>query len=247
MCILFLAINQHPIYPLLICANRDEFPTMSAHFWPESPELLAGKDLEAGGSWLGINKQGYFAAVTNIRTGNKPSIDKKSRGELVTLALQEDSPINEDWLSHRCEQYNPFNLIYGSAVNLYCFNSVNREHRPLVDGFHAISNGSIDDIWPKMATGEKQLKAVVKSTNIIEPDTLFNILGDQSRPNYQQLPKSGISDQWELLLSSIFICSAEYGTRSSSLIMKKSDDATAFIEAEYDQLGTEVNRKYFSL
>jgi len=156
MCILFLSIKQHPDYPLIICANRDEFhqrPTERAHFWQQYPHTLAGKDLQAGGSWLGINKAGYFAAITNIRTGNSPEVGKKSRGELVTWALKPNSIINEAWLQQYSQQYNPFNLIYGSLNNLACFNSILNEQTLLTEGIHAISNGSINDVWPKMTHG----------------------------------------------------------------------------------------------
>ncbi len=93
---------------------------------------------------------------------------------------------------------------------------------------------------------EKQLEVLVKSSAIIEPNELFEILGDQSCPNYTQLPKTGISEQWELLLSSIFICSAEYGTRSSSVIIRKSDDSVLFVEAVYSSIGIEEKRKQFN-
>jgi len=250
MCILFLAIKQHPEYPMLICANRDEFhdrSTQSAHFWSEYPELLAGKDLEEGGSWFGINKDRKFAAITNIRSGNKLSEDKKSRGKLVTMSLLTNNNINQQWLEEHCDEYNPFNLIYGTLENLYYFNSITQEHTLLKEGFHAISNGSMDDIWPKMAKGERQLEAVVKSAVAINPANLLAILRDQSRPTNQQLPSTGISVQMEQLLSSIFICSTNYGTRSSSLILQKSDNSVEFIEAAYDRFGSEVNMNSFSL
>lgn len=249
MCILFLAINQHSDYPLIICANRDEFhhrPTKAAHFWTEYPDMLAGKDLQAGGSWLGINKAGKFAAITNLRTGRPLAENKKSRGELVTLTLAENSIITKDWLEHNCHQYNPFNLIYGRLQDLSCFNSGSGQQSVLKDGFHAISNGSMDDVWPKMAKGERQLESVVKSNKSIDAEVLLTLLMDQEKVESQDLPKTGLTTDWEHLLSSIFICSERYGTRSSSLILQKAESGIEFVEAEYDIQGNRVNQTLFS-
>jgi uncharacterized protein with NRDE domain len=249
MCILFLAINQHREYPLLICANRDEFyqrPTSAAHFWSDRPSILAGKDLQAGGSWLGVNKQGYFAAITNIRTGEKSVQDKLSRGELVTLALQQDSPITTPWLELHGDLYNPFNLVYGSLEHLVCYNSVSKKHTSLSDGFHAISNGELDDVWPKMARGEKQLEAIVNLNQLIEPAQLFSILKDQQQAQENLLPKTGVSVEWEQLLSSIFINSTEYGTRSSCLILQKNNRSIELIERQYNEQGNTVGQLNFS-
>ena len=249
MCILFLAINQHSKYPLLICANRDEFykrPTMGAHFWSENPSMLAGKDLQAGGSWLGVNRQGFFAAITNIRSAGKPSSDKRSRGELVTMALQSDSVISMSWLEKNGELYNPFNLVYGSLDKLVCYNSVTKKHIHLADGFHAISNGELDDIWPKMAKGEKQLEAIVNLGQTIEPEQLFSILKDQRKAEDGMLPKTGVSLEWERLLSSIFINSPDYGTRSSCLLLLESDGSIKFIERQYGVKGNKGEQLSFS-
>jgi len=248
MCILFLAVQEHPDYPLIICANRDEFhqrATKSAHFWPQNPNMLAGQDLQEGGSWLGINKKGFFAAITNIRTGSKVSPDKQSRGELVTMALAETSQINHQWLQAHCQQYNPFNLVYGPLNELRCFNSTTGVETVLSKGFHAISNGSLDDVWPKMAKGEQQLEALVKSNKKVKAKKLLMILKDQSRPEAHQLPDTGIPLQWELLLSSIFIASPDYGTRSSSIILQKKQGSIKFHEVEYDRKGEELNHRVF--
>ena len=255
MCILFIAINQHPEYPLIICANRDEFhqrPTQSAHFWKQPNDILAGKDLQAGGSWLGITKTGQFAAITNIRNEEPTSQDKKSRGELVTMALADKTMntavIDYKWLKQHSDEYNGFNLIYGNLQGLNCYNSVSKQQIQLSNGFHAISNGGMDDVWPKMAKGEKKLEAIVTSTDEINEEALLTILKDQTKANDTELPKTGIPEQWEQLLSSIFIVSEQYGTRSSSLLLQKSDASIKFTEVEYDNKGdqTSLNRFIFN-
>ena len=248
MCILFLSINQHHDYPLIICANRDEFhqrPTKGAHFWEKYPYILAGKDLQAGGSWLGINKTGYFAAVTNIRTGDKPETGKKSRGELITCALMANSVIDIGWLQQNSHQYNPFNLIYGSLNNLVCFNSISNEQTHLQDGFHAISNGNMDDKWPKMTTGVKHLESLVQSKESFDRIKLLAMLQDQKPAEENQLPSTGVPLIWERLLSSIFICNENYGTRSSTIILQKQDKTIDFSELEYDQQGRVTNQNNY--
>lgn len=250
MCILFLAINQHSKYPLIICANRDEFyqrPTAAAHFWLDNPSMLAGKDLQAGGSWLGVNRKGIFAAVTNIRTGVNQPLDKRSRGELVTKVLEQKSEITPAWLESNGENYSPFNLVYGPLNNLVCFNSVSKKQVKLIDGFHAVSNGELDDIWPKMARGEKQLESVVKLNQPIESEQLFSILKDQQKAKESLLPDTGVAIEWESLLSSIFINSPEYGTRSSCLILQENDHTFELIERQYNEKGKSVGQKTFQV
>ncbi|MFT5520381.1 MAG: hypothetical protein ACI9IA_000973 [Enterobacterales bacterium] len=255
MCILFLAINQHPDYPMIICANRDEFhqrPTQSAHYWQDKEGILAGRDLQAGGSWLGINRRGQFAAITNIRTGGKVLENKKSRGELVTFVLEENTSgeehnkINESWLKEQGDSYSPFNLIYGNLEQLYCYNSVSGEQIKLSTGFHSISNGAMDEIWPKMAKGEQQLEQVVKSATGINEAALLSILNNQTRPVESELPNTGIPVEWEQLLSSIFICSENYGTRSSSIVLLGVDSSINFTEVEYDKEGNHQSLKRFN-
>ncbi len=249
MCILFLAINRHSEYPLIICANRDEFyerPTSAAHFWNDATSMLAGKDLQAGGSWLGVTKQGRFAAITNIRIGTKISQDRKSRGELVTMALAENSPINAEWLEQHSDEYSPFNLVYGPLNGLVCYNSVSKRHIVLSDGFHAVSNGELDDVWPKMAKGERQLEALVRSNQAIESEQLFSILKDREKAEESLLPDTGVPIEWERLLSSIFICSDGYGTRSSCLLLQNNNSAIEFTEKQYNESGKSVGEQSFS-
>ena len=270
MCILFLAVNQHPQYPLIVCANRDEFrqrPTQGAHYWESCPTILAGKDLQAGGTWLGVTHTGQFAAVTNIRQPGSVAEHKSSRGELVTRALLPFSEevntssdlsckstkqsldktvrsernqygVNDEWLKNNSDNYGPFNLVYGNSDQLFCYNSIAKEQQQLSVGFHAISNGALDDIWPKMRKGVSQLKELVLSENspteIIEL-RLISLLQDQNQADDHELPDTGIPKNWEKRLSSIFIKGIEYGTRSSSIITVSKLGELTFNEWEYDQ------------
>ena len=249
MCILFIAVDRHPEYPLIICANRDEFynrPTRSARFWQKAPSLLAGKDLQAGGSWLGVNHQGNFAAVTNLRTGKGSRSDASSRGELIVNSLQPASEVNDEWLISHCDNYNPFNLVYGTVNSLRCFHSISRKSTPLTPGFHAISNGAMDDIWPKMSQGKRALEKLIVTEPSFSHEQLFSILKDETKADMHLLPDTGISKEWEALLSSIFIVSDKYGTRSSTIITVDNQGSVNFNEREYDTKGQEIKTQQFT-
>lgn len=248
MCILFLAIDAHPEYPLIICANRDEFhhrPTAPAHLWPNEDNLIAGKDLQAGGTWLGLSQEGKFAGLTNLRVPALYSEDLKSRGDLVIKSLATNNDMDHDWLKSHTTEYNPFNLIFNSNNQLYCFNSITKESSPLLPGFHAISNGAMDDTWPKMAKGERALEALIQGGDPISIDELILLMKDETQPADDSLPSTGIALEWERRLSSIYICHPEYGTRSTSIILKSSDRQYQFVEVRYDGKGRQLGRQEF--
>ncbi|TRX55866.1 NRDE family protein [Thalassomonas sp. M1454] len=249
MCILFIAINQHKDYPLIIGANRDEFhlrPTKSAHFWPGSDKILAGLDLQAGGTWLGVNGKGEFSALTNIRSG-KAEPAAQSRGELVTKALQSPALIDLNWLKQHSNNYNPFNLIYSQNQQLFCYNSQSQKQSPLGDGFHAICNGALDDVWPKMAKGERLLEQLISEQKTLNPEHIFAIMKDQTQAPDELLPNTGVGIEWERLLSSIFIQSTDYGTRSTTVIMQHHSGSIDFYEQSYTTDGSIFNKQQFAL
>ena len=229
MCILFVAVNQHPNYPLIICANRDEFhqrPTQTMHWWPETnrqDSILAGKDLQAGGTWLGLTRSGQFSALTNYRKIARDDEHKtyKSRGELVVNSLKKPT-LTDETLQQQADQYQGFNLIWGTWDDLSCFDSINQKFTPLTDGYHSICNGAIDDIWPKMATGEKALEAYISAQATIEATIehlpLIELMKNKQTAPDDLLPNTGIGIDWERKLSAIFIESKEYGTRSTCII-----------------------------
>lgn len=247
MCILFVALQTHPQYPLIICANRDEFhhrPTEAAHFWPEQTSLLAGKDLEAGGTWLGVNQQGKIAGLTNIRAPELNQNDMKSRGELVLKALGSEG-INQNWLALHHRFYNPFNLLFGDEELLQCFDSRNQTTTQLNQGFHAISNGALDDIWPKMARGTQAIEQHLSSHLTPDIDALLTIMTDNTQAPDSELPNTGVSLEWERHLSSIYIKHQEYGTRSTSIVLKDKQGKVHFTEVRYDGKGRNLGRDEF--
>ncbi|GIU52395.1 MULTISPECIES: NRDE family protein [Shewanella] len=252
MCILFIAVDMHPKWPLIVCANRDEFhhrPTEPAHCWPQTintSQIIAGKDLQAGGTWLGVNKLGQFAALTNIRH-NTESEGMRSRGELVLKALSSDTDFNEQWLKQHSANYSPFNLVYQQDKKLWCFNSSTAENLPLNKGFHAVSNGALDDVWPKMAKGQQALEQHVLSHNEPDIEQMLNLMRDESEADDASLPSTGIDLEWERLLSAIFIKHPEYGTRSTSIVIQDALGNIQFTEVRFDGKARNLGQQKFNI
>ncbi|MGL4616559.1 MAG: NRDE family protein [Shewanella sp.] len=250
MCILFIALNAHPRYPLIICANRDEYhhrPTAPAHFWPPEHNILAGKDLQAGGTWFGINRQGQLAGVTNLRVPRQHREAMCSRGELIVKALHSGSLICPNWLAENCHHYQPFNLVFGQGDELFCFNSLQRQTIKLTAGFHALSNGALDDIWPKMAKGQQALETLINGADRLDVATLIQLMRDESRPEDHQLPNTGVGLEWERRLAAIYIRHPEYGTRSTSVLLQDTQGRLQFTEVRYDGKGRQLGQQQFEI
>lgn len=255
MCILFFAIKQHPKYPLIICANRDEYhqrPTQSMHWWPNKitqNEMLAGKDLQAGGTWLAINKQGRFSALTNYRQPQLFDENKKSRGDLVLNAVAKQDNDMAKQLKESANNYNNFNLVYGNLNNLHCFDSVKMKFQALTTGFHSLCNGALDDIWPKMALGQSQLTQYIKSSaeHSVDVEKLFNLMQNNQQASVEKLPKTGVPMEWEQRLSSIFIVSPDYGTRTTNIILQDNEGQITIYDRSYNELGKCTQKQFFNI
>ena len=255
MCILFFAIKQHPKYPLIICANRDEFhqrPTQAMHWWTneeKSKEVLAGKDLQAGGSWLAINKKGRFSALTNYRKPKSFDVHKKSRGDLVLQALTNKDTEMTKQLIASASNYNSFNLVFGELNNLHCFDSESMTQTKLTTGFHSLCNGALDDIWPKMALGQEQLTQYIhsSSSNLIDVEGLFKLMQNTQQATNENLPNTGLPLNWEQLLSSIFITSPDYGTRTTNIILQDDKGHISIYDRSYDELGNCIQKQLYTL
>lgn len=249
MCILFIAKEQHPDYPVIICANRDEFhhrPSQDMHWWPKH-NILAGKDLQAGGTWLGLNTAGDFSALTNFRRPNHVDQNKRSRGELVLNALTSNDFNSPKTLTNISSQYNDFNLVFGTLEDLQAFDSVNKKLKKITTGFHSVSNGALDDIWPKMNLGIKKLSHLIAQPNI-DLEALFSVMTNQELASEHNLPNTGISQALESMLSSIFIASADYGTRATAIILKSKTGRIEVHERNYANNGNikSHNKFHFS-
>jgi uncharacterized protein with NRDE domain len=257
MCILFFAINQHPAYPVIICANRDEFhqrPTKAMHWWQpqsSSEKILAGKDLQAGGTWLGLSESGIFSALTNFRQPALFDKNKKTRGKLVLQAIETINNNNqnnfEEQLATTTEQYNGYNLVFGKLDQLSCFDNVSKKTQLLTDGVHSLCNGALDDIWPKMALGQTALLSIIKENNAIDVEALFSLMKNAQQAQTKDLPNTGVSKEWEHFLSAIFIKSEEYGTRTTNIITLTKTGAITIYDRSYNIEGNCIDKSTFTL
>ena len=234
MCLIVFAWKQSADTPLLLAANRDEFyarPALAAAWWEEAPHVYAGKDLEAGGTWMGINKQGRFAAVTNIRNGEAKKIGAPSRGKIVADFLCDNiSPSSYlQTLTAEAKDYAGFNLILGDANDIYWFSNAEQlTAQRLQPGVYGLSNASLDTPWPKVLKAKTQFEKLIQKS--ASDQDYFEMLADTTQAPEHLLPQTGVSLEWERLLSSIHIHSNDYGTRVSSLIKYHADGTVHLTE-----------------
>lgn len=234
MCLILFSYKQHPVYPLVFAANRDEFydrPSAPASFWEDRPDLLAGRDLREGGTWLGITRQGKMAALTNYRDPGFVKLQAPSRGWLVKdyLSGREDTNVFLHELEKKAYQYNGFSVILGNPFCLYYFSNRSRAIK-LTPGLYGLSNSLLNIPWPKVERGKHHLGALLSRTDDLHPEDLFSILKDQAKPEDHRLPDTGVGLEWERILSPMFITSPIYGTRSSSLLLVDCHRRVTFME-----------------
>ena len=234
MCLILFACHMHPDYPLILIANRDEFharPTRVAQWWYDSPNLLAGQDLTAGGTWLGITTSGRIAAITNYRDPSSNNPVAHSRGALTTEFLQQQiSPEKyQEQLQTQRNDYNGYNLLFGSVDNLYYFSNRGGPPFTISPGIHGLSNHLLDTPWPKVSKGKQALEQMLKQQKI-NPDCLWTVLADPTIAADEELPETGIGLDWERQLSAIRIVGDHYGTRTSTLLLVRKDGQVHFVE-----------------
>jgi uncharacterized protein with NRDE domain len=247
---LFIGIDQHPDYPLIIAANRDEFfarPTAPSGFWKDHPALLGGQDLQAGGSWMTVNRNGKLAALTNIRDpqGNNPTA--QSRGELVTNFTlgQQDSTTYLEYLRQSGQHYNGYNLLFGHWHDLWVYNNHCDSEEKLHSGVYGLSNASLNSPWPKVNKGMLKLQQYCHTSDDIVAEKLFELLQDETKAADHLLPQTGIPIEWERQLSSIFIRGEEYGTRCSTLLLVDKNQKLSWFEKTFAANGIPVQQKTY--
>ena len=236
MCLIVFAWHVKPNVPLMAASNRDEFydrPALPAHHWKDYPQIYAGRDLEGGGTWLGVAHQGgrkgsRFAALTNVRAPHLTKTDAPSRGQLVSRFLASDlTP--QDYIReirHEAYRYNGFNLLVGDADTLIWYSNFGllnpQNGRPLKPGIYGLSNALLDDPWPKVVRTRAQFASLL-GLNAPE-EAYFDMLSDTARAPERLLPHTGVSLEWEKRLSAVCIQSPDYGTRASTLVEMYNDE-----------------------
>lgn len=233
MCLILVAWRQHPDFPLVVAANRDEFfarPTAAAARWDDAPQVLAGRDLEAGGTWLGVAANGRFAAVTNVREPGVPP-GRLSRGKLTRDFLTGGDSPGTYLASVDPGAYSGFNLLVGDADQLHYLSNRDGGVRELPAGIYGVSNHLLDTPWPKLAAAKGRFAQALGQ--LPAPDLFFAILADREIVPDQALPRTGVPLEWERLLSAIFVVSPAYGTRASTLVMVGRDGAVRLEERSF--------------
>lgn len=240
MCLILVAWQVHPEYPLVLAANRDEFyarPAAPAHWWSAPSALLAGQDLKAGGTWLAVNRRGAFAALTNFRDPQQLRSDAPSRGQLVPQILDEASSPEArlERLQAEGPRYSGFNLLWSEGAALCVYESVPARTRRLGPGIYGLSNHLLDTPWPKVEQAKSRLAKALGS--LPQEQALLELLRDNAPAPDEQLPRTGVSLPWERLLSSAFIHAPDYGTRCSTILTRTVQGEVHFHEQTWDASG----------
>jgi uncharacterized protein with NRDE domain len=238
MCLIFLSIKDHPTYKLVIAANRDEFyqrKTAPASFWEDHPNIVGGRDLEASGTWMAMNKSGKISMVTNYRDLQNINPKAPSRGHLVSDYLLNGSHPNEYLKSIEAngKAYNGFNLVVGSGDELHYYSNYKGEVEEIRPGLHGLSNHLLNTPWPKVIQGKEKMKKLLLSKDL-DQKKLFDLLYDDRQAPDEKLPDTGVGLERERMLSSMFIKSPNYGTRCSTVVMIDHGNDVLFSERVYD-------------
>lgn len=239
MCLLLFSYKMHPDYRLIVAANRDEFynrPTAPLAYWPDHPNVLAGRDLKGSGTWLGITRSGRIAAITNYREPAAHMENAPSRGLLISDFLTGNASLKQylKAVSKKSRAYNGFNLIAGDPSGLLYYSNRDTRVRHLQPGLYGISNHLIDTAWPKIQRGKDLLQGQLSGGEKFNIEKIWKILSDRSQPADDELPDTGVGLQWERILAPLFITSPDYGTRSSSIVLIEYSGRTTFMERTFE-------------
>jgi len=238
MCLVTLAFKSHPNYPLIVVANRDEAydrASTGAAFWSDHPDLLAGRDLEAGGTWFGVNRAGRWATVTNFRGGD-PAADL-SRGELPTNYLHKDALSLGEYFEEvrdKSRRYSGFNLLAGTAHELAYCNNLDDQSSNLDPGVYTLSNDRLDTPWPKAELARERLQGAIEASEL-RSENLVNVLASRECFPDGRLPDTGVGLEMERTLSPPFIVSHSYGTRCTTVLLIDNEGGVEFAEQTFER------------
>lgn len=248
MCLVLLAFNVHADIPLLIAANRDEFhsrPTREAGWWSDQPDIIAGRDLQAGGTWLGVHRQGRFAIVTNFRGAERRKSNLRSRGHLVTGFLQSNRPPLEYLGSIKTEDYAGFNLLVGDGAQLAYLSNRGGGLRELEPGIYGLSNATLDDAWEKVERSKTRL-GMLFDQGLVNETHVLRLLDDRKKGPVDEVRSDRLPFAIEHALTAPFIVTPDYGTRCSTVVRADGEGRWRFLERRFDADGISVGESRFS-
>lgn len=247
MCLILLAWRVRSDFPLVLAANRDEFyqrPAAPAAWW-SSPRILAGRDLSAGGTWLAVAPDGRFAALTNYRDPGRQRADAPSRGALPVQLLTQPLAVGQQLqaLQRIAGDYNGFNLLLSDGGEAAAFESVLGRGRVLDPGVYGLSNHLLDTPWPKVVTAKAALASAL--SELPEEQPLLELLRDDRPADDEQLPRTGLTLEWERLLSSAFVRAPTYGTRCSTILLVDRHGRARFSEWTWSAAGALASQVHY--
>lgn len=244
MCLLVLAWQAHPRYPLIVAANRDEFhdrPAQPLAKWDGPTEIYGGRDLRAGGAWLAIDRRRRFGVITNFREVQRPEPGAPSRGNLIPSYLSQDPGSGEFLASLKPDSssFAGFNLLLSDEQSLwYASNRIEGFARRLEPGIHGLSNQFLDTPWPKLLRVRRRFATWLEHSVFSNSSELFEMLADTTPAGSDdELPHTGLDMEWERTLSSPFVLDPRYGTRCSTIVMMETSGSMLIAERRFDREG----------
>lgn len=249
MCLVVLAIGQHPRFPLVLAANRDEFharPAKQAHWWPDKPDILGGRDLQAGGTWLALHRNGRFATVTNFRDAEPPSPRFRSRGHLVTDFLESDLEPSAFLETVDENAYAGFNLIVGTATEVAYLSNREEGTRTLEPGTYGLSNALLDGPWHKVESSKRRLSALLDSGDINET-SIMRLMNDREKAPVSEVDKGRLDFGTAHAITAPFIVLPDYGTRCTTAVLVDGDGNWRFTERRFDRSGSSIGESRFQV
>lgn len=248
MCLLALAVAAHPRLPLIVAANRDEFhgrPTQDARWWPDQPDILGGRDLEAGGSWLALHRSGRFAAVTNFRDADHRPAGLRSRGQLIVDFLQSTAAPVDFLRSIDGDAYAGFNLLVADRQSVAYLSNRGGGLRLLDGGIYGLSNATLDTPWHKLRLTRDRLRQLV-DTDQVDASRLMRLLDDRQRAPAAEIDDPAFEFATAHALSAPFIVLPDYGTRCSTVVTIDNRGKVSFAERRFDAGGARTGESQFS-
>jgi uncharacterized protein with NRDE domain len=242
MCLILLAWRVHPEFPLVFAGNRDEAyerPSAAAGFWADDPRIFGGRDLEKGGTWLGMTRTGRMAAVTNYRDGRAARTAPRSRGELTAAFLRgtDDPRAYLEGVAGCGADYGGYTLVVGDLERMVCISNRGRGIEEIAPGVHGLSNHLLDTPWPKVARGKERLSALMKADEAALVRGLFGALADSTVAPDAELPDTGVGLPRERELSCAFVAGERYGTRASTVLLVSRKDEVVCVERRFGAAG----------
>lgn len=248
MCLILVAFKTVEDYPLLIAANRDEFharPAQKADWWPDDADLLGGRDLQAGGSWLAVHRSGKFAAVTNYRDADASKRGKRSRGHLVSEFLQGTLSPSAYIQTLQGDHFSGFNLLVSDGETLAYLSNRGAASGELAPGLYALSNATLDTPWEKVERSRSQLQSLIDSGTVNET-ALLRVLADREKGPVDEVQSSRLPFATAHAITAPFIVLPEYGTRCSTVVLADQHQKWSLTERRFAADGSKSGESRYS-